>query len=599
MATDPALELATLAVKAMRAYGRDDLATRLDGARTRHGDHRAVVAVVGEFKQGKSSLVNALAGADACPVDDDVATVVPTVVGYAPVATARAVTRRGEQHDIPVDELSDWAAERGNAGNIKELSRVEIGLPSSLLERGLLLIDTAGAGGLGSSHGALTMAMLPLVDAVMFVSGITQELTRPEMEYLRAVHDFGHPVLLVATKVDLQPHWRELVDVDRAHLAAAGLGVAVVPVSSELFFAAAATTDVARGEALIDESGVPDLVGWLLDQVAVTTQRASTAGLAAEIIDAVTQVRGQLAAERDGLASPDDAVELLGGLERAKAAAEQARSAASKWSQAMVDAFGDLNAAVDNDLRDHLRVLSSEMDELVEHTDPVRGWGAIERELHRRAALVTAEHCTTRLGLISTAVSNVDAVFEAEHATAGDWLGGLAELRVALPATVTAPTIDKHGIFGQGLTLIRGSYGGLTMLGFLGGFTGIALATPVVTGIGVLLGGRGLKDERKRLQAQRRAQVRSCVRKYIDDLSIALTREGRDTMRHLHRAVRDHYSTRADEQQRSTAESAAAARRAIELAQSDRTGRIADLDAELRRVDQLLAKAATLRQDVA
>ena len=40
------------------------------------------VLVIGDFKVGKSTLVNALVNADVCPVDDDVATAVPTVVFY-------------------------------------------------------------------------------------------------------------------------------------------------------------------------------------------------------------------------------------------------------------------------------------------------------------------------------------------------------------------------------------------------------------------------------------------------------------------------------------------------------------------------------------
>lgn len=77
-----------LAMTACSAYGRDDLLARLERTRstiTRHGAH---VLVVGEFKQGKSSLVNALVGAAICPVDDDIATAVPTFLREG--ATARA-----------------------------------------------------------------------------------------------------------------------------------------------------------------------------------------------------------------------------------------------------------------------------------------------------------------------------------------------------------------------------------------------------------------------------------------------------------------------------------------------------------------------------
>ena len=47
---------------------RPDLAARLDEARARFVAQLAPVAVVGEFKQGKSTLVNALLRRQVCPV---------------------------------------------------------------------------------------------------------------------------------------------------------------------------------------------------------------------------------------------------------------------------------------------------------------------------------------------------------------------------------------------------------------------------------------------------------------------------------------------------------------------------------------------------
>ena len=50
---------------------RPDLRRRLLQARARSADPRVRVLVVGEPKQGKSSLVNGLVGAPVCPVADD------------------------------------------------------------------------------------------------------------------------------------------------------------------------------------------------------------------------------------------------------------------------------------------------------------------------------------------------------------------------------------------------------------------------------------------------------------------------------------------------------------------------------------------------
>ncbi len=74
-----ALSVVDLGHRASSAYGRPDLAERLALTRRRLSDPAFHVFVVGEFKQGKSSLVNALLDAAVCPVDDDIATAVPTV----------------------------------------------------------------------------------------------------------------------------------------------------------------------------------------------------------------------------------------------------------------------------------------------------------------------------------------------------------------------------------------------------------------------------------------------------------------------------------------------------------------------------------------
>src|SRR5918911_1702591 len=98
MALPDAVALVDLALKATTAYQRPDLARRLQQTRNRLADPNVRVLIVGEFKQGKSQLVNALVNAPVCPVDDDIATAVPTVVRYAETPGVTLV-REGESED--------------------------------------------------------------------------------------------------------------------------------------------------------------------------------------------------------------------------------------------------------------------------------------------------------------------------------------------------------------------------------------------------------------------------------------------------------------------------------------------------------------------
>nr|WP_238589726.1 dynamin family protein [Pseudonocardia sp. AL041005-10] len=195
MAVPEAVALVDLALKAVTAYDRPDLAPRLRQTKARLTDPVVRVLVVGEFKQGKSQLVNALVNATVCPVDDDIATAVPTLVRYGEeisVTLVReapgpdgAATEQAERTVVGLDQLAEHVSEAGNPGNRARLTRAEVTLPRKLLQSGLALVDTPGVGGLGSAHGAATMSALPTADAVLLVSDASQEYTAPSWSSCR------------------------------------------------------------------------------------------------------------------------------------------------------------------------------------------------------------------------------------------------------------------------------------------------------------------------------------------------------------------------------------------------------------------------------
>src|SRR4029453_91765 len=101
------------------ASGADDLSARLNMAKRRVDDPAFRVLVVGEFKKGKSSLVNALLNAPICPVDDDVATARPIEIRYGEAPLASIVSRTDDLsssaepvvREISFDELHGYTVE--------------------------------------------------------------------------------------------------------------------------------------------------------------------------------------------------------------------------------------------------------------------------------------------------------------------------------------------------------------------------------------------------------------------------------------------------------------------------------------------------------
>ncbi|AVT36944.1 GTPase [Plantactinospora sp. BB1] len=93
-------------VRVSGAHGRGDLISWLRRRRAQLLDPRLRVLIVGEPKQGKSQLVNALLNASVCPVGDGISTTIPTVVGHAEAPTAALVwspPQAPEQLGRPVD----------------------------------------------------------------------------------------------------------------------------------------------------------------------------------------------------------------------------------------------------------------------------------------------------------------------------------------------------------------------------------------------------------------------------------------------------------------------------------------------------------------
>ena len=199
--------------------GRNDFAQRLAAASARVRRPATIVCVVGEFKQGKSSLVNALLGRAICPVDDDIATSAITLIRYGPeprVEVRRRVDEGVVVETVQPSELTQWVSERGNPDNVRNVERVDISVPHPLLANGLAIVDTPGMGGLGAGHAAATLAFLPFADGLIFVTDASSELSAPEAEFLDRADELCPQVLFVLTKTDLYPAWRRISAIDDA-----------------------------------------------------------------------------------------------------------------------------------------------------------------------------------------------------------------------------------------------------------------------------------------------------------------------------------------------------------------------------------------------
>jgi hypothetical protein len=591
---------AALAVVAR--YERPDLDERLRQARARLVDDRVRVLVVGEFKQGKSLLVNGLVGAPVCPTFDDVATAVPTRVRHAETVSVALVrdldqggdpaARRTERIEIAAAELAEHVCEQGNPGNREGWSHADVGVPRPVLAGGLELVDTPGVGGLQSVHGAATLAALPGADAVLLVSDAAQEYTAPELDFLQHAASVCPNVACVLTKIDLYPEWRRIVELDRGHLATAGIRGEVFPVSSALRWQA-----VLDGDAELNtESGFPELLSYLRRRILGQSDRLARRGVVHDVLAVTDQLGGKLRTEQAAQQNPQQAQQLLDALTAAQERAVALRERSARWQQTLNDGVADLNADIDYDLRDRMREISRMAEEeLLGGGDPAKVWDQFTAWVQQEVAGAASANfiwATQRVRWLAQQV--------AEH-FAGDRDQLLPALRndpsdaLRSVRAMAAPDDSSSGLANKALTGLRGGYMGMLMFGMIGTLVGFAsLINPLSIGAAVVMGGKTIGDERKRLVTKRQNEAKVAVRRYVDDVTFQVAKDSRDRLRAVQRDLRDHFTAQAEQMKRSLQESQQAAERAVKASRSEREARLAEITTALQQLEVVRRQARAL-----
>jgi small GTP-binding protein len=160
------------------------------------------LVVLGQFKRGKSTFINALLGESILPTAITPLTSVVTILRYGPKLKVEAEYLNGRLEEIDIAGLPAFITERENPQNKKEVKEVTVFYPSQYLKGGVRIIDTPGAGSVYSHNTEAAYAYLPYVDAGIFVVSVDPPLSRSEHQFLKDVREFVDKVFFVLNKID-------------------------------------------------------------------------------------------------------------------------------------------------------------------------------------------------------------------------------------------------------------------------------------------------------------------------------------------------------------------------------------------------------------
>jgi GTPase SAR1 family protein len=581
--------------------GREDLAQHLELARNNVAEQVISVVVVGEFKRGKSTLVNAILQTAVCPVDADIVTAVPTVIMYGetPRATAHVEAETEDEdtapvtEDVPLDHIGSYVSEDGNPGNRRHLSLVEVAIPRPILRSGLCLIDTPGVGGLDSAHGVITLSALKQADGVLFVTDASQELTAAEIEFLQTAVERCPNAACVMTKADLYMEWRRIAELDEQHLRDAGIDVPVLPVSSFLRLAGS-------DPELLVESGYPALVDFLLGTVVANARAHKVASAEREVDFVATQLEERLRAEQAVLEEPARAEEVVERLDEASRESRKLGSPTATWQQMLTDGMQDLVAHVEFDLQERFRSVMRDAEEIIDEGDPKQTWPDIDVWLRRQVVAAAVANYDRIEAEARELADSVAAAFDlaaskVTSAAAVNVNDSLSNVRMASAASLENPAgrVTSMLLAGRTATLVP-----MILIGTLG-----HLLMPVVAPIALVLaagiGQKVIRDERRRQIAYRRQQAKNAARKYVDEIAFMVSKDSREALRVTQRALRDDFQSRATTLQRSSEATLHAVRSAIALSPDEKATRADELARGTAEVVDLRARRRPDRDSMA
>jgi GTP-binding protein EngB required for normal cell division len=195
------------------------------------------VAVLGQFKSGKSSLLNAVLGETVFPVGVVPVTAVITRVAAGTERALRVTYQDGSTEDPDPERLAEFVTEAGNPGNRRHVAAADVFTPAMRDWPGLRLVDTPGLGSVFVHNTEATRAWMPNVGVALVAVSADRPLSDEDRRLVDEARQTAPRVVVLLTKVDL------LTEVERDEVIAFldgalrqrfGTAVPVLPFSSRV-----------------------------------------------------------------------------------------------------------------------------------------------------------------------------------------------------------------------------------------------------------------------------------------------------------------------------------------------------------------------------
>ena len=193
-------------LKCLRDYASefklDKTVSLIDDILLRMGERGFSIAVVGEFKRGKSTVINALLGKDILPSDIMPCSATLNRVTYGVTPRVRVFYKDGHQDEVSIDELTNYVTKLTEESEelASKVAEAVVEYPVPYCQNNVDIIDTPGLND-DESMTNVTLGVLPSVDAAILVIMAQSPFSEYERDFVEnklLSSDMGRVLFLVS-----------------------------------------------------------------------------------------------------------------------------------------------------------------------------------------------------------------------------------------------------------------------------------------------------------------------------------------------------------------------------------------------------------------
>lgn len=174
---------------------------KISDLRSKLENNNITVAVIGQFKRGKTTLVNKMLGKKLLPAGIVPITAAVTRLTYGK-ERVEVIYENGLNEVISIDEISKYVSEQENKDNYRGVLEIAITSEADFLKKGIVLVDTPGVGSVHERNSEAAYKFVSESDAVIFMLSVDSPVNKIETDFLENVKRYAGKFFFTVNKMD-------------------------------------------------------------------------------------------------------------------------------------------------------------------------------------------------------------------------------------------------------------------------------------------------------------------------------------------------------------------------------------------------------------